>query len=286
MWPTLKLKHSFVRPALVQFGQLYLSSLGGKGDLIFNHLSLSLRVVIFHYRRCAYKPGVWDICQRAYKGKGDLNIVSDIFTKMEECAEDEDDDEERDAEGDLRAPESLALVPLSSEPHVPTTNWLELSQQAPIPELWQVRLHMNWGVSSIFANIQNTAGHISWRLYIKSCMGLCSFGAVLVHFWYTFGAFLVHFWCIFGALLVHFWCTCGNSYKGVFGQATPDSNAVEVVCGGTNMSFTFEGGIATTQDKLQRLICSVLPIFEPYLLSDGLHLHENSQNISQTLLPR
>ena len=220
VWPTLKLKHSFVRPALDQFGTLYPKSLGGEGELVLNHLSPSLRVVLFHYRRCAFKPGVWDTCRRAYKGKGNLNVVYSIFQKLEDSGDDDDDDDdEEDAEGDQQPQNELALVPVPSQPRNLTTDWHQLSQQAPVPELFQVRLQVNLGVSSIWEDIQNTPILLNCHMHLHDSALLVhfwfTFGALLVHFWYTFGSLLVHFWCIFGAFLVHFRCTFGALFSAL-----------------------------------------------------------------------
>ena len=61
-WPTLKLKHSFVKPAVEQFAVLYPKSLGGEGRLVKDHISLSLRVVLWHFRKCAWKAGCLGYC--------------------------------------------------------------------------------------------------------------------------------------------------------------------------------------------------------------------------------
>ena len=114
----LKFTHLQVKDALVAFGKLHPALIGTDlVDGLYNQRSLSLRILLSHYRRCT-SPDVWATAKRTYKGAGDLAPVEDIIKKLVDT-----DDFEH------------ALVPYTS---ADSDNWDSLQASAPRHALWEV----------------------------------------------------------------------------------------------------------------------------------------------------
>ena len=114
----LKFTHLGVKEGLQAFGKLHPASIGT--DLVdgsYNQVSLSLRVLLSHYRRCT-SPEVWATAKRTYKGSMSLTPVEDIIKKLV----DSDDFE-------------YALVPSTTSGD---TQWVTLQSSAPRHALWEV----------------------------------------------------------------------------------------------------------------------------------------------------
>ena len=129
--PSLELKHSYVKNALNHFQKLYPGMIGGEASLVFNHISLSYRVLLYHYRKAAADPQVWATAKRKYKksNKEGLFQVEDVMCRIEF-----EEDEKEIVNGETQT--STALVPYV-ERQAPAA-YLELQDQAPLLDIFQV----------------------------------------------------------------------------------------------------------------------------------------------------
>ena len=92
-FPSCYLKHLFVMEALEAFAKIHESKIGT--DLrqgLFLQISLSLRVLLLHFRQCAQDDGTWARAKRCYKGDKSLSPVEAIIEKIE-LPEEEPEDE-------------------------------------------------------------------------------------------------------------------------------------------------------------------------------------------------
>ena len=91
--PSLQTTHLCVKQALVAFGKLYPQSIGAQvPDMLYSQISLSLRILMCHWRRCARQPATWTTCMKAYKGAMSLQAIAETLPKIELS----DDDDESD----------------------------------------------------------------------------------------------------------------------------------------------------------------------------------------------
>ena len=51
--------------------------------MLYTQISLSLRVLLCHYRRCAANASSWATCQRRYKGEEDLGPIGELLGQIE-----------------------------------------------------------------------------------------------------------------------------------------------------------------------------------------------------------
>ena len=98
--PALAIKHSEVKEAMVVFQKLYPQMISDDlpHGVIFNASSLSLRVLLYHFRLCAFKSGSWTRASSQYKGTGDLSQVSALLDRIEPESDDDDDDDNDDGD--------------------------------------------------------------------------------------------------------------------------------------------------------------------------------------------
>ena len=127
MRPNLKFNHVLVKRGLMNFGKLYGNMIGNPHpDMLYTQISLSLRVLLCHYRRCAVCPTTWSTCQRQFKGEEDLGPVGQLLSTLEIVEYDDEMDK----------PTGLAVA-----------DWKALQHVA--PKFWQVHLHILGGCHSI-----------------------------------------------------------------------------------------------------------------------------------------
>ena len=102
MRPKLRLKHSYCKAALRLFGKVYPNRVGSPlADLLYNAISISFRVVLLHFRKCAKDSGRWKTACNTYKGDDDLQPVADILkcvVPSKEKPDNLDDDDDEDDE--------------------------------------------------------------------------------------------------------------------------------------------------------------------------------------------
>ena len=101
--PTLKYKHCYCKEALKNFGKIYPSRVGSSLPSIFyNSASLSLRVVLHHYKLCSRKDEKWQTVCRKYKGNTEeLDRVKSILECIVDPDDDDDDDDDDEEDGDM-----------------------------------------------------------------------------------------------------------------------------------------------------------------------------------------
>ena len=130
-FPGCKLTHKFVKESLEAFGKVNEAMIGTDlVDGLYNQISLSLRVLLSHFRRCARQESVWSRAQRRYKGCESLEPVSAIIQKIVvEEIDDEDEEEEEDT------PELMGQN-CENPPCAPAP--IQFSA-TPTPEFWKVQ---------------------------------------------------------------------------------------------------------------------------------------------------
>ena len=78
--PTLKFTHVYVRKGLQAFGRVYPSRIGSQyPDILYSSISLSLRVLLSHFRKCARHPECWQTAKNTYRGDGCLESVAEVL---------------------------------------------------------------------------------------------------------------------------------------------------------------------------------------------------------------
>ena len=87
--------------------------------VLFDAASLSWRVVLYHYRKCALVEGAWDTAKGVYSGEHSLEPVEVILGKIIPLpkGEADDDEDEKGIEENVIAPR--ALPPPPAPPHEP-----------------------------------------------------------------------------------------------------------------------------------------------------------------------
>ena len=94
--PTLYVKHSLFKEAMQSFQKLYPQMISDDlpAGVIINASSLSLRVLLYHFRKCAFVPDSWPRARAQYKGSGDIAAVETLLDRIEpeENEVDEGDD--------------------------------------------------------------------------------------------------------------------------------------------------------------------------------------------------
>ena len=122
--PTLKFTHLTMRQALCSWAKLHPGSLGVESsrdviDGLYNQVSLSVRVLCHHFRRCAESTKVWATARRRFLAKDELEKVEGVLRMIKV-----EDDE-------------LAMVPVNVEEST-ENDWWALQASAPNVELWEV----------------------------------------------------------------------------------------------------------------------------------------------------
>ena len=112
-----------MKQALVNFGKLHPGLVGtDMQEGLWNQASLSIRVLLSHFRKCAQHPEAWATAKRKLKD-ANLEGVEAVLKKIPMV----DDEGEEGAEQNTRQPPVRARV-----------DWMGLQQRAPIVGFWQV----------------------------------------------------------------------------------------------------------------------------------------------------
>ena len=77
-----------LKAGLTAFGNLHTHLRGVKtekeADTLYNEVSLSLRVLLYHYRKCKEYLSVWTTCRKVFKGPNShLQAISNLLDKIE-----------------------------------------------------------------------------------------------------------------------------------------------------------------------------------------------------------
>ena len=83
--PTLKFLHSTMKKSIRDFAKLHKNMMGPEAslqDAFCNQASLSIRVLLSHYVRCAKYANTWEVAERNYKGKDSLAEVHELVKKV------------------------------------------------------------------------------------------------------------------------------------------------------------------------------------------------------------
>ena len=112
-----------MRQALGSWAKLHPGSLGVDPsrdviDGLYNQVSLSVRVLCHHFRRCAESSKVWATAKRRFPANDELEKVEGVLKKITI------DEEE------------VAMVPVIQQAH--EDDWWALQASAPSLELWEV----------------------------------------------------------------------------------------------------------------------------------------------------
>ena len=81
----MKIHHSTMKRALESMAKLHPKIVANSThpDILFGQISLSFRLVLFHYKKCAREAGAWQTCKNVYKGEKDLEPVFMVLSKIE-----------------------------------------------------------------------------------------------------------------------------------------------------------------------------------------------------------
>ena len=120
-FPHCHCTHVVVKAGLCQFGAAHKHLIGtgaDETDELFNRISLSMRILMNHYRRCKLFPQVWATCRNVYTGAADhLVDVGRVVQRV-------------------KSNEEVPREPSASE--LGTFDLRQLSQEAPTPPFFQV----------------------------------------------------------------------------------------------------------------------------------------------------
>ena len=83
--PNLKIHHSTMKRALESMAKLHPKIIANSShpDLLYGQISLSFRLVLFHFKKCSQEIGAWQTCKNMYKGDLDLEPITTILNKIE-----------------------------------------------------------------------------------------------------------------------------------------------------------------------------------------------------------
>ena len=84
--PNLKFNHVPFKKCLKVFGKLHPGLVGREPHLhndLFNQCSLSVRVLLGFFKKCASSAEAWETAKRNYKGTGNLTPVSQVLEKVQ-----------------------------------------------------------------------------------------------------------------------------------------------------------------------------------------------------------
>ena len=102
------------------FGKLHPGLVGTEvalADAFFNQASLSVRVLLSHFRRCGKKESVWDVAKRNYKGKEKLEPIQELLPKIH-----------------FERKKNATKVDISTG----NVDWMAMQEKAPRVEFWEV----------------------------------------------------------------------------------------------------------------------------------------------------
>ena len=88
--------------------------------VLFDAASLSWRVVLYHYRKCALVERAWDTAKGVYSGEHSLEPIEVILGKIIPLPKGEvDDDDDDDDDDDEKGIEENAIAPRALPPPPP-----------------------------------------------------------------------------------------------------------------------------------------------------------------------
>ena len=129
--PECKTKHLVMKSGLIQLYKIHPKVVACEDpkmrDDLFGQISLSFRILLYHFKKCAEKKTNWQRCLGSYKENIEkLEPVVDILRKIKPSIDDEQDEEEEEAEA--RVVEVGSLDP----------GWQALGDDAPVAAFWPV----------------------------------------------------------------------------------------------------------------------------------------------------
>ena len=118
--PSLGFNHVPFKESLKSFAKLHPGLVGVEPpyqDGLFNQISLSVRLLLGFFKKCAAEPNSWEIAKRNFKGTGNLDVVAKVIAMVVvKVDKKQKDDQMKETE----------------------TDWQMLQDSAPKLSFWQV----------------------------------------------------------------------------------------------------------------------------------------------------
>ena len=168
-------------------------------DILYSSISLSLRVLLSHFRKCARHPECWQTAKNTYKGDDSLESVTEVLKTIKIVPEKDGDigDEEPEFINQISTTNVAVanygdtLQDNHPEPDPPSYANVACAHNAPISGTNPI---LDVATSSMdFMGLQDAApSHTFWKVCQRG--RICRWVTPTFHFG---GALLVHFWCTF-----------------------------------------------------------------------------------------
>ena len=121
-----RLTHLTVKNAILNLEKLHPNVISEAGDMkepLISQISLSLRILLYHFRKCAMSQTAWARCLGSYRGTlKDLEPIVIVLKKIKPSFDPEEEPE---------LPQRPACI-------TPVEDWMGMQALAPIPGFWKV----------------------------------------------------------------------------------------------------------------------------------------------------